>query len=167
MYYIKNFSSDKSNLSSVYKWIAELNIPTSIISNLHLKLLVNEGYVNACNASRNKFERINIIITLKEDMLEILITDVGNGFKIDEFNGNFSDNMLGKTYKLFTHPLEELMANVIDKNCIRFFFNKTENELSELIEKHRGLLSMLKISDVVEYRYSENSLNYLYLQLNK
>ena len=53
-------------------------------------------------------------------MLEILITDIGNGFKINDLQGNFPDKMIGKTYKLFSHPLEDLMACIIDENCVRY-----------------------------------------------
>jgi len=166
MYYINNFNSDKDNLSLIYKWIAELEIPTTIISQLHLKLIVNEGFINACNASRNKFERINIILNVSDKSIEILVTDIGKGFKVDHHQGNFPSKMIGKTYKLFTQPIEELLVSVIDNNCIRFFCNKREGEIAKLIESNRGLLSMLKISDVVEYHYSKNSLNYLYVELN-
>jgi hypothetical protein len=167
MYYINNFSSDKDNLPTIYKWMDGLEIPQSIISQLHLKLIINEGYINACNASKNKFERINIILKVTNAKLEILITDIGKGFKVDNCQGNFPSKMLGKTFKLFSHPIEELMISVINPNCIRFFFNKKDDDLAKLLESNRGLLSMLKISEVVEYHYSENSLNYLYIEIGK
>ena len=43
--------------------------------------------------------------------------------------------MIENNYKLFVHPLEELMAKIVDENCIRFFFNKTDGELTNLLEK--------------------------------
>tara|TARA_B100000809_G_C15140488_1_gene533001 strand:- start:7473 stop:7976 length:504 start_codon:yes stop_codon:yes gene_type:complete len=167
MYYINNFASEKDNLPIIYKWVDGLEIPTSTISELHLKLIVNEGFINACNASKNKFERINIILKVRDNSLEVLITDIGKGFKVDNHQGNFPSKMIGKTFKLFAHPIEELMVSVIDKGCIRFFFNKKEDDIAKLLESNRGLLSILKISDVVEYHYSENSLNYLYVELSK
>tara|TARA_B110000091_G_scaffold143368_1_gene153090 strand:+ start:148 stop:651 length:504 start_codon:yes stop_codon:yes gene_type:complete len=167
MYYINNFASDKDNLPIIYEWMNGLNVPTTTISQLHLKLIVNEGFINACNASKNKFERINIVLKVGDKSLEILITDIGKGFKVDNHQGNFPDKIIGKTFKLFTHPIEELMVSVINKDCIRFFFNKKEDDIAKLLESNRGLLSMLKISDVVEYHYSENSLNYLYVELSK
>lgn len=167
MYFIKSFPSSISNLSNVYSWLSSLEINNRIVSNLHLKLILNEGFVNACNASNHEDAPVIIIVKeLKGEQLEVIITDSGPGFKIGSQHGNFSEEEIGTTYKLFAHPLEELITTVISKNIVRFSVQHKRSEVKELLEKHRGILFMLKVATTVEYHYSQKGFNYLYVKIN-
>ena len=169
MYNIRSFHPKLDYLDALHRWTDELEIDHNIVSKLELRLLLNEGFINSLEAALSDHDQVVVMVKKRDDAdgIEIIISDNGTGFSLNEQQGNFDDQMMGKAFLVSAHANIELHAVPIKPNVLKFETMKVLDPTRELLDRHRGILAILKIADEVQYVYAANSYNYLRVLISK
>src|SRR5690606_347351 len=139
------------------EWLQEVALALEDFPYLKLRFVIHEAFVNACKYSLEQTSDIIIVIHHK-DSLEISITDSGKGFLFPEELGNFDARAIGLSWKLASDRDTNVMAKVEDPYTLTFSLRKeATNAQIELMENHRGLISILKSVKNLTYHYVPNS----------
>lgn len=163
MLFIRNFPCQLGQTEQLALWLNEVSLAIGTISFNKLRFLVHEAFVNACKYSKDSSSNIIVLIRL-EEVLEIAVTDSGEGFNIPA-NLIPSDNRaIGFSWQLAHDRSTGIRARIESPNTLSFFLEEIPvSNHPELLENHRGLISLLKASQKLRYHYVPNSYNYLHI----
>ncbi len=163
MLFIRSFPNNLVQTEALAEWLQEVAVAVETIPYHKLRFVIHEAFVNACKYGHDHNANIVVVIRKHED-LEITITDPGNGFEIPNALSPFDAGAIGLSWNLARDRDTNVIAELRAPNTLSFSLRQEKGHQEvELMENHRGLISILKAAKNLSYHFVPNSFNYLHI----